>query len=291
MSGEHCHCCCPSFCPCALVAVPMTAHQASTVGGAVEAAVLEGLGTLVEVVAYGREKPKVCESTRVEDMAAGQSALACNTLLCLQALAAATWLFALTLCESLGLSGLQAEHSQFVQLEVTLYNCKVNASIPTPECEQQVLRKVLGQLLKSAQVAQQLQAAGEWVDRIKAGPSCPYLSTAQAQLEQRLTSPCLSAAGIEHLEISNIAQRQPPPRPVKPSATAAAAQPFVPWHLDRIDQHHLPLDHKFNATADGTGTHVYIVSTGILATHSEFGYLGGTGGLSRVEPEWGYMGT
>jgi len=52
------------------------------------------------------------------------------------------------------------------------------------------------------------------------------------------------------------------------------------WGLDRIDQHtgsqaaHT-LDSLFHFTARGNGVHIYVVDTGLVATHSEFGLPGG----------------
>lgn len=48
-----------------------------------------------------------------------------------------------------------------------------------------------------------------------------------------------------------------------------AASP--PWGLDRIDQHNLPLDNVFNYPTTATGVHVYLIDTGILFSHNEFG--------------------
>ncbi len=44
----------------------------------------------------------------------------------------------------------------------------------------------------------------------------------------------------------------------------------APWGLDRIDQRSLPLSTSYNYLARGQRVHVYVVDTGIRATHSEF---------------------
>jgi hypothetical protein len=43
------------------------------------------------------------------------------------------------------------------------------------------------------------------------------------------------------------------------------------WGLDRADQRGLPLDALYHFDIDGTGVQVYVIDTGIRATHSEFG--------------------
>jgi PKD repeat protein len=47
--------------------------------------------------------------------------------------------------------------------------------------------------------------------------------------------------------------------------------PVPSWGLDRMDQRNLPLDNTYNYANDGTGVHVYIIDTGILRTHVDFG--------------------
>ncbi|MEX0914385.1 MAG: S8 family peptidase [Wenzhouxiangellaceae bacterium] len=54
-------------------------------------------------------------------------------------------------------------------------------------------------------------------------------------------------------------------------AYTSATQSPVTWGLDRIDQRDLPLDNSFTYTNDGQGVNVYVIDTGIRATHNDFG--------------------
>lgn len=45
----------------------------------------------------------------------------------------------------------------------------------------------------------------------------------------------------------------------------------VTWGLDRIDQRNLPLNNVYSPGANGTGVRAYIIDTGILTSHNEFG--------------------
>ena len=90
------------------------------------------------------------------------------------------------------------------------------------------------------------------------------------------------AAGIQGVEALSIAQRQPPPKPSRSSsnstnssavaaanltdAAAGAAgggtgaqQAWQPWHLERVRQP--PPGANLSALPDGSGTHVYIISS------------------------------
>jgi subtilisin family serine protease len=53
--------------------------------------------------------------------------------------------------------------------------------------------------------------------------------------------------------------------------SAVTTESGATWGIDRIDQHALPLDGSYTYNADGTGVTAYIIDTGILFTHTEFG--------------------
>mmetsp|Transcript_39580 Transcript_39580/g.70970 ORF Transcript_39580/g.70970 Transcript_39580/m.70970 type:complete len:492 (-) Transcript_39580:80-1555(-) len=53
------------------------------------------------------------------------------------------------------------------------------------------------------------------------------------------------------------------------------------WALDRVDQYDPPLDGMYNYNRAGEGVSVYVLDTGVRATHEEFGYADGRPG-SRV---------
>jgi len=59
--------------------------------------------------------------------------------------------------------------------------------------------------------------------------------------------------------------------PVISATTVASAPPPNPWHLDRINQQQLPLDSNVSMGAlTGAGIDIYIVDTGVLASHEQF---------------------
>src|SRR5688572_11914177 len=50
-----------------------------------------------------------------------------------------------------------------------------------------------------------------------------------------------------------------------------ATQTNAPWGLDRVDQRNVPLNTAYNYVRTGAGVHVYVIDTGVRASHTEFG--------------------
>ncbi|HEX6049082.1 MAG TPA: S8 family serine peptidase [Gemmatimonadaceae bacterium] len=77
----------------------------------------------------------------------------------------------------------------------------------------------------------------------------------------------LPEAAVEALRRHPSVAAVEPDRPVE----LADLQSNAPWGLDRIDQPALPLSGTYAYASTGAGVHAYIIDTGILPTHTEFG--------------------
>src|SRR5205085_7566821 len=53
--------------------------------------------------------------------------------------------------------------------------------------------------------------------------------------------------------------------------TADTTQTGATWGLDRIDQRNLPLDGNYTYNTTASNVHAYIIDTGILTSHTQFG--------------------
>ena len=58
---------------------------------------------------------------------------------------------------------------------------------------------------------------------------------------------------------------------ISPIMSASSDQGSPTWGLDRIDQRDLPFDNNYHYDYDGTGVTAYIIDTGVLNSHNEFG--------------------
>lgn len=81
---------------------------------------------------------------------------------------------------------------------------------------------------------------------------------------------------VDHVEVDATVST------LEPSATETAST----WGLDRIDQRDLPLSSTYAPLSAGSGVTAYIVDTGILATHADFGGRV-AGGYTAIDDGYG----
>lgn len=73
------------------------------------------------------------------------------------------------------------------------------------------------------------------------------------------------------------------------AAIDAVTQTNPVWGLNRIDQRYLPLDNKYVYSTTTTGVHAYIIDTGILKTHTQFGARVSAVGFTAINDGNGYI--
>jgi subtilisin family serine protease len=81
----------------------------------------------------------------------------------------------------------------------------------------------------------------------------------------------LDAAQVKALRASARVAYVEPDRVVTTAATQAMDANGDPWGLDRIDQLALPLSRSYTYTRNGSGVTAYILDTGIVPSHGDFG--------------------
>ncbi len=127
---------------------------------------------------------------------------------------------------------------------------------PVDALAQQLIAKVGGQLLQSFSGVRMFSAtlSDAAVVALQSEPSVAYV---QANRVVNLEPPAV-----------DVDDQTAPTNTVK-----ATAVQFLPpsWGLDRIDQRLRPYDNQYNYTTTAPNVNVYVVDTGIRATHQDFG--------------------
>lgn len=77
----------------------------------------------------------------------------------------------------------------------------------------------------------------------------------------------LDARGLGAISGLNAVETIEQDQPIK----IAESQVPAPWQLDRIDQGSLPLDNSYTYITSGVGVRIFVVDTGVQASHDEFG--------------------
>ena len=132
-------------------------------------------------------------------------------------------------------------------------------------------------------------AAGGERSAVKPSPSGRYLVQYARQADVAAEARSLRSEGVTvrrtfgrgikaavvtatRAEAAELAQ-DPSVLAVEPDVRISTAdtQSNAPWGLDRLDQRALPLTASYTAPSAGKGVTVYVVDTGVLASHQDFG--------------------
>lgn len=106
-----------------------------------------------------------------------------------------------------------------------------------------------------------------------------------ARLSKAQVAQLRADSSVKYIEPDSIASISGKPAPggnshvapqghaqIGPSAPSTkVVQTGATWGLDRVDQRNLPLNGNYNYTSKGNGVTAYIIDTGILASHTQFG--------------------
>jgi len=104
------------------------------------------------------------------------------------------------------------------------------------------------------------------IDRLAA--STPELRVVESYDELGMVSVLASADAVAALDTDAEVARVEPDVPVSISFTRT---PTASWGLDRIDQASLPLDSSYTAEPGATVVTTYVIDTGVLVGHTQFG--------------------
>jgi subtilisin family serine protease len=78
------------------------------------------------------------------------------------------------------------------------------------------------------------------------------------------------AASLNHGQLAAL-RHHPAVAYLEQDQVFEAKQSSVPWNLDRIDQRYLPLDGRYNVNTTASTVTAYVIDTGILTAHTQFG--------------------
>jgi subtilisin family serine protease len=103
----------------------------------------------------------------------------------------------------------------------------------------------------------------------------PDVRLAEPDYVVRLSRPGASSLAEESEKTRPLVERERPQELPEAQSNffsqSLTNQTSATWGLDRIDQRGLPLNNTYSYNTDGSGVDVYIIDTGIRASHNQFG--------------------